>query len=157
MVEQGIPFEGSYIDGLIRNIYLQKSNYNLSGIHEFYQVLSKANLTNSVILNSKFKQVMSPPNQSQLQNTPISTLKSPAQQTPQKYRNLFDIPGHKRRYHPKDFAPKLEPWIPSQKEAEGFSLLNPLKGYWTGSIMEQGVTWKRTPRGNRPRMLKHYR
>ena len=100
----------------------------------------------SQILNSK--QRMGPLKQSQFHTPPISTHKSAAHQTPQKGRNVFDIPGHKRRYQGKEFHPNSEPWIPPQKEVPGFSLFNPLNVYWKGSTNEQGEKGKGRHPGN---------
>ena len=137
MVVEGRTLEGSNFDDLIRNIYVQNTKHNLTGIYDFSQALSKANLSSSAISNSKFKQLMSPPKQSQFHTPAISSQKSPVHQTPQKKgRNVFDAPGHKRRYEGKEFAPNPAPWLPPQKEESGFSMLNPLKSYWKGSSTE---------------------
>ena len=61
MVVEGKTLEGSNFDDLIRNIYVQNTKYNLTGIQEFSQALSKPNLSNSAISNCKIKQLMSPP------------------------------------------------------------------------------------------------
>ena len=42
MVVEGKTLEGSNIDDLIRNIYVQNTKYNLTGIHDFSHALSKA-------------------------------------------------------------------------------------------------------------------
>ena len=157
MVVEGKTLEGSNTDDLIRNIYVHNSNYNLTGIHDFSQALSKPNLSNSAISNSKFKQFMSPQKQTQFPTPVISAQRSPAQQTLQKGRNVFDISAHKRCYQGKDFAPNHESWLPPQKDVPGFYLLNLLKSYSKGSTTEQGAKGKRAPPGKRPRMLKLYR
>ena len=100
---------------------------------------------------------MSPPKLTQFHTPPISSQKSPAHQPPQKGRNVFAIPGHKQRYQEKDFAPNPEPWLSQQKEVYWFALLNPLKGSSKGASTEQGGKEKRSPPGNRPRLLKLYR
>ena len=79
---------------------------NLTNIQDFSQAVSKANLSNSAITNSKFKQLMPPLKQTQFHTPAISNQKSPAHQTPQKGLTVFDITGHKRRYQGKDIAPK---------------------------------------------------
>ena len=157
MVLERKTLEGSNFDDLIRNIYDQNTKYNLTGMHDLSQALSKANLSNSAISNSKFKQLMTPPKQSQFHTAAISSQNSPAHQTPQKKGpNVFDVPGHKRPYQGKEFAPNPEPWLPPQKEVSGFSMLNRLKSYWKGSSTEQGDKGKRTPPGKPRRMLKLY-
>ena len=158
MVLEGKTLEGSNFNDLIRNIYVHNTNHNLTGIHDFSQALSKANLSKSAISNFNLKQRMTPPTQSQFHTPAISSQKSPSHQTPQKKgRNVFDAPGHKRRYQGKEFAPNPDPWLPPQNEESGFSMLNPLKNYWKTSSTEKGGKGKRTPPGTRPRMLKLYR
>ena len=107
-VLEGRPLEGSNIDYLIRNIFVQNSKYNLNGIDDFSQSLSKDNLLNSAIANSKFKQLKTPPMQTQCHTPPISAQMSPALQTPQKADTVFIIDGHKRGYESKDFQPNPE-------------------------------------------------
>ena len=84
MVVEGKTLEGSNFDDLIPNIYVQSTKHNLTGIHDLSQALSKANLSSSAISNSNFKQLMSPPKQSQFHTPGISSQKSPAHQTHQK-------------------------------------------------------------------------
>ena len=158
MVVECKTLEGSNIDDPIRNFYVQNTMYNLTGIHDFSQALSKANLSNSAISNSNFKQLMSLQKQSQFHTPAISSQKSPAHQTTQKKGpNVFDIPGDKRHYRGKDFTHNPEPWLPPQKELSGFSMLNPLKSIWKTSSTEQVGKGKRTPAGKRPHMPKLYR
>ena len=83
MVVEGKTLEGSNFDDLIRNLYLHNTKYNLTGIHDFSQALSKANLSTSSISNSKFKQLMTPTKQTQFHTPAISTQKSPAHPSPQ--------------------------------------------------------------------------
>ena len=148
MVVEGKTLEGSNFDELIRNIYGHNTKYNFTVIQYFAQALSKANLTNSAISNSKFNQLLTPPKQSQFNTPAISSQKSPAEETPQKKGpNVFDIPGHKGRYQGEDFARNPEPSLPPEKDVSVFCLLNPLKAYWKGSSTEQGGKGKRTPPG----------
>ena len=73
MVVEGKTLQGSSGDDLIRNIYVHNTKYNLTGIPDFSQALTKANLSNSAISNSKFKQLMSPPKQSQIHTRTINS------------------------------------------------------------------------------------
>ena len=159
MIVEGKTLEGSNFDDLISNIYVHNNKYNLIGIQDFSQPLSKANLSKSVISNSTLKQLKSPQKHFQFHTPALSTQRSPSHQTPQKKGpNVGDIAGYNRRYQGNGFAHIQEPWLPPQKEVPGFSLVDPLKSYWwKTSSSEQWGKGKRTPSGKRPRMLKLYR
>ena len=55
MIPAGNPIVESNFDDSLHNIYLQITQYNLAVIHELSQSLAKADVSNAVILNSKFK------------------------------------------------------------------------------------------------------
>ena len=76
MILEGNRLAGSNFDHLFRNLYVAKSDYNLTGIGDLTHALSKARLSPSAISNTKFKSLVCP--------TKSSHIHSPQAKSPPK-------------------------------------------------------------------------
>ena len=79
IILEGKRLAGSNFDHLIRNLYVAKTDYNLTGIGDLTDALSKANDSPSAISNTKFKSLVSPTKSPQF-HSPLA--KSPPKSEP---------------------------------------------------------------------------
>ena len=142
MILEGNRLAGSNFDHLIRNLYVAKSDYNLTGIGDLTHALSKAKLSPSAISNSKFKTLVSPSKSPQFHSPQAKSPPKSAPSSPISTETAHPLapPNPLKHGRPQDAAPRQTG--PSSKTVKaGHSLAG--KG--------------RIPPGKRPRMLKLYR
>ena len=142
MILEGKRLAGSNFDHLIRNLYVAKTDYNLTGIGDLTHALSKAKLSPSAISNTKFQTLVSPAKSPQF-HSPLA--KSPPKSEPSSpvsTETTHPLAAPNPLKHGRPLAASSHQAGPSSKSGKAGS-----------SKDGQG----RIPPGKRPRMLKLYR